>query len=311
MNKFSCAVAREIDIVDYLATLGHHPTKIRNNDHWYLSPLRNEKDPSFKVNKKMNVWYDHGLGIGGDIIDFGKLYHNCSIKELLQRLQSDRTNIFSFQQQRPAVEKKDAPVNEGEITVTDNREIKSLSIVKYLHERKISLEIANQFCSEVDFNLYGKKYTAVGFRNNAGGYELRNKFFKGSSSPKDITLINDLSTEKLSVFEGFFDFLSFQTQEFSNKNFLHGRTKLQGNFLVLNSLSFFERSRALMENHSRIHLYLDRDDSGLKNTNRALIWSEKYIDESVRYRGCKDLNESLIESLKNEQKESRGLKPRL
>ena len=58
----SASEAKQIDIVDYLAKAGHQPVKIRNNDYWYLSPLRDEKNASFKVNRKMNRWYDHGLG---------------------------------------------------------------------------------------------------------------------------------------------------------------------------------------------------------------------------------------------------------
>ena len=308
-GTFNCTYAKQIDLVDYLSSLGYQPTKIRNNDHWYLSPLRDEKEPSFKVNRKMNMWYDHGLGIGGDLIDFGKLCHKCSVKELLTKLENQSNGIISFHQQ-PAGEKKDIHITEGKITVMDNREISSLLLIKYLHERNISLTIANRFCSEVDFDLYRKKHTAIGFKNNSGGYELRNGYFKGSSSPKDITLVSDPRTEGLSVFEGFFNFLSFQAQKFSDKNLLHNLPEMQGNFLVLNSLSFFERSRDLMENHSSIHLYLDRDNSGLKNTKQAIEWSKRYIDESIRYEQYKDLNEYLIGSKEMGLKEGRGLKPR-
>ena len=35
--------------------------KINNNDYWYLSPLRNEKEASFKINRSKNTWYDHGI----------------------------------------------------------------------------------------------------------------------------------------------------------------------------------------------------------------------------------------------------------
>jgi hypothetical protein len=85
--------ARQIDIVDYLSKLGHQPTKIRNVDYWYLSPLRDEKTPSFKVNRKLNRWYDHGIGKGGNLIDFGLLYHNITIGEFLSLL----TNGSSLQ----------------------------------------------------------------------------------------------------------------------------------------------------------------------------------------------------------------------
>jgi DNA primase len=71
MKKLSCREAREIDLVDYLASLGHIPRKMNGADYWYLSPLRDEKTPSFKINRQKGVWYDHGTGQGGDIIDFG------------------------------------------------------------------------------------------------------------------------------------------------------------------------------------------------------------------------------------------------
>ena len=77
-QRLSIEEVKEMDMVDYLSKLGYHPTKIRNADHWYLSPLRNEKTSSFKVNRKINRWYDHGLGKGGNIIDFGILYHSCT-----------------------------------------------------------------------------------------------------------------------------------------------------------------------------------------------------------------------------------------
>ncbi len=83
---FSLQEVKQLDMVEYLEKLGYQPQKIRNNDYWYLSPLRDEKTASFKVNRKLNAWYDFGLGQGGNIIDFGILYHNCSIKELLEKL---------------------------------------------------------------------------------------------------------------------------------------------------------------------------------------------------------------------------------
>ncbi|MDQ6845614.1 MAG: CHC2 zinc finger domain-containing protein [Bacteroidota bacterium] len=68
-NKLNCVAANRIDLVDYLSNLGYRPQKIKNNDYWYLSPLRNEKTASFKVNRKLNVWFDFGEGNGGDLVD--------------------------------------------------------------------------------------------------------------------------------------------------------------------------------------------------------------------------------------------------
>ena len=56
-------------------------------------------------------------------------------------------------------------------------------------------------------------------------------------------------------------FLSYQT--------LHQNDPPLTNFLILNSLSFFEKSRQMMEEHDKINLYLDRDEAGIKNTQTA------------------------------------------
>lgn len=100
-NRLTLNEAKEIDLVNYLMALGFEPSKIRNNDYWYLSPLRDEKEASFKINRRLNRWYDHGLGKGGNLIDFGILYFNCTIGELLQNLSDN----FSFQQ--PKIQQSD------------------------------------------------------------------------------------------------------------------------------------------------------------------------------------------------------------
>jgi len=75
----NCGQANQIDLVDYLHALGYDPGKIRREDFWYLSPLRDEKEVSFKVNKNKNVWYDHGLGKGGRLVDFATEYYRFDV----------------------------------------------------------------------------------------------------------------------------------------------------------------------------------------------------------------------------------------
>ncbi|HEY9256509.1 toprim domain-containing protein, partial [Chitinophaga sp.] len=165
-------------------------------------------------------------------------------------------------------------------------------------KRCIPVEIASRFCKEVDFLLYGKKHTVIGFQNNAGGYELRSENFKGSSAPKEITLV-DNHTEQIAIFEGFFSFLSFCT---INRNQQAPLT----NCLVLNSLSFFEKSRPLMEQYKQVHLILDRDTAGVNHTRKALQWDgNKYIDRSDFYHNRKDLNDWLIQHHQSQRKSQR------
>jgi len=290
MGKLTCALAKQIDLLSYLASLGYQPKKIRGQDHWYLSPLREEMTPSFKVDKKLNIWYDHGIGKGGDLIDFGTLYFGCTISDLLQKLSLQPIPSFSFHPplQRAglalAVEKKNNP--EPKIVIVDTRAISDKPLIDYLGERGISADVASRTCREVDFLLYGKKHTVIGFLNNAGGYELRSKNFKGSSTPKDITFINN-GAKEVAVFEGFFNYLSYLQ--------IHN-TQLPNltNCLVLNSLSFFEKSRPLMEKHRQVNLYLDRDKAGIKCTEQSLKTNHHlYKDQSHFYKDYKDLNDWL------------------
>lgn len=50
--------AKRVRIVDFLALLGHRAQYMKSEQYWYLSPLRKEVTPSFKVNDRLNEWYD-------------------------------------------------------------------------------------------------------------------------------------------------------------------------------------------------------------------------------------------------------------
>ena len=275
--------AKEMDMVNYLSALGHEPTKITNNDYWYLSPLRQEKTPSFKVNRKLNRWYDHGLGRGGNLIDFGIEYHHCTFDKLLDKLSGN----FSFQGP-PALTLKNMSKPEPKIRVLCDFELTSYALIRYLEQRHIPIGIAKKYCREIRYELNSKTYYGIGFKNDSGGWEIRNPYFKASSSPKDITTIKNGSDEAV-VFEGFTDFLSFQVL---HKNL----PEKSQDFVVLNSISFFERARSFMEKHHTIRLYLDLDSTGQKYSKRALSMSNKYTDESKLYKNHKDLNDWIVNS---------------
>lgn len=292
-KRLSIREAREIDMVHYLSTLGYEPAKIRNNDYWYFSPLRDEKTPSFKVNKKLNRWYDHGIGKGGNLIDFAILYHDCTIGDLLANL----SDCLLLQQpiSQPLFVKQ---IPESHLRILSDFKLSSAALIRYLKQRRIPVQIADHYCKEVRYELNEKSCYAVGFKNDSGGFELRNPYFKGSSSPKDITTINNHADEAI-IFEGFMDFLSFMVvhQNEPEKRF---------DFVVLNSVSFFEKARPFMENHQDVRLYLDRDVTGQNCSRYALSLSNKYKDESGLYKNHKDFNDWLMNfgrTLKQYQKQ--------
>lgn len=292
--------AKETDLVDYLYELGHRPSKVSASNYWYHSPLRTEKTPSFKVNRKINRWYDFGLGEGGNLIDFAIRYHDCTIAELLENF----GQRFSLHQ--PTFERGEKMADEPSNIVSVNQisPIHSKPLIQYLSQRKISMQIAHRFCQQVNYQVAEKSYFALGFKNNAGGYELRNQFVKISSSPKDFTTI-DNGKDSVSVFEGFFDLMSF-AQTIGMRAF-HSQ-----NYVVLNSISFFEKARPLLESHKQIRLYMDNDTPGQTLTSHAISLDPRYRDSSSLYQSHKDLNEWLVSKQRmheNSQKQKLGIIP--
>ena len=53
--------AKQIKIADFLHSLGYSPVKQQGINLWYKSPLREETEPSFKVNTERNQWYDFAI----------------------------------------------------------------------------------------------------------------------------------------------------------------------------------------------------------------------------------------------------------
>ena len=294
--NFLLTEIKQFDIVEYLEHLGHRPQKIMNYDYWYLSPLRNEKTPSFKVNRKLNAWFDHGLGKGGNLIDLGILLYNCTVAEFLERFNGDgHQNTFSFHQQ---IAKTDQlPENEkSKISIKAIRELQSQELKNYIASRSISFETAKSFLKEIVLSINEREYIVLGFKNDSGGYELRGQVnFKSSISPKDYTSF-DTGKSCLAVVEGMFDFLSHA--ETQNKI-----VPEPTDWLVLNSLSFLEKALPFMNNYERVYLLFDNDAAGKNGMKQLLSISQKFLDLSHYYQDSKDLNEKLMKEKKAEQQQ--------
>ncbi|MCH5598016.1 CHC2 zinc finger domain-containing protein [Niabella ginsengisoli] len=213
--------AKEIDMVSYLSAAGIEPAKIKGENYWYHSPLRKERTPSFKVNRRLNKWFDFGEGRGGGLIEFMQEVNNIKIPEILQKL--NELNL-------PTTQLNQLPSRSTGIEIVSTKLISSPALIRYYQSRRISTEIANQFLCEVDYRNNNKSYYALGFKNDAGGYELRSTYFKGSSHPKVPTLIKNQAAT-LAVFEGVFDLLSYCT-------ICQHQPVAPRDFLVLNSVSF-------------------------------------------------------------------------
>lgn len=89
--------ANFISIKAYLDNLGLRPVKEKTHYGMYLSPFRQETVPSFKVDYRLNLWYDFGAGEGGTMIDLFMKINKCTFHETMLKLQTPSTiPSFSF-----------------------------------------------------------------------------------------------------------------------------------------------------------------------------------------------------------------------
>ncbi|MDB5159430.1 MAG: primase [Mucilaginibacter sp.] len=293
-KKYTVARAKDLDLVAYLAGLGFVPSERHSRGKYYafISPFRpGEHTPSFKIEKGTNHWVDFGKADGktnGNIIDFGVSYFNCTVTEFLGNLNNNLA--------LPQVIHSTPPKQKEVLKVLTSRPLKNKNLLTYLAGRAIAKNVAEAWCKEVDYILYKRTYTAIGFRNDQGGWDLRNPVNKHASVPKHFRSILPGGARTIHVFEGFMDFLSF----LSVPTF---RAREPMAYLVLNSVHLFERAIPIMDGYETVKLYLDHDDTGRKITQQAIILGSKYQDQSKLYSGYKDMNEYLV-SLKNSQRQN-------
>ena len=85
-----------IPIREYLAHRGILPRYERNGYGMYLSPLREERTPSFKVNYQKDLWYDFGIGEGGTLLALIMRLERCSRSEAFEHLQHAAEGTISL-----------------------------------------------------------------------------------------------------------------------------------------------------------------------------------------------------------------------
>lgn len=282
-------IKQEICIVSYLKLIGCKPQSENEYTAMFLAPYRSDSKPSLSINKTTNLWFDHSLGKGGSIIDLLSMIDNCSIADAISKLERESLS-FSFRCNKDISSeiKREVDSLRG-IKIIAKKELSHPALIRYVESRNISKEVAKNYLSEAKYSINGKGcYFSLSFKNNSGGQELRNRYFKNCTG-KDITFIDNQS-DILNVFEGFFDFLSYL--EF-NKN--EGSTKKE-NYLILNSTAMKNRAIPVLKNHSEINLFLDNDDTGTRLTDELKNEFQNSVKDCRSiYKGYKDFNEFWID----------------
>ena len=290
-------IKRMITIPDFLRHCGFSPVNRKGDYLHYHSPLRKDENPSFWVDEKKGICGDFADGgCIGDVINLAARWYHCNIKDAIANL-ADIFRLGGFSFDKPMTFAKEthhkSAATESRIFIRHIQELQNAALLQYVGERGISTTTARKYLQEVYYTTYptstARPYFALGFRNDLGGYELRSKYFKGSTSSKTVTTIKQGSDTVL-VFEGFMDFLSC-VEYWNSKN-----KAIPYDVIVLNSTA--NANKTDLSKYTTIKLMLDNDQSG-RSTAAAIAakYSDKHIEDITAkmfvgtFQGCKDFND--------------------
>ncbi|WP_278949435.1 toprim domain-containing protein, partial [Alistipes putredinis] len=256
-----------------------------------------------------NLWYDFGSGEGGTLRTLVIRLERCDNREAVRRLQNGEKRDAGSASLSPGIGERPAaggplpvlrPAAVPALRILSDAPLRHPALVGYLSSRGIVPSVAAAICREVRYEGNGRAFFAVGFRNDAGGWELRSARFKGGSSPKHITTINNRS-DTVIAFEGFMDFLAYLS--------LKHPERLRIDAAVLNSVVNLPKAIPFLSRHPVIHAFFDNDEAGRKTTAGLirLCPRSEVIDQRHFYSGHKDINDYLIACIKDRSKTTKTI----
>ena len=272
-------IKQHISLPDFLQEMGYQ----KKTGTLYQNPLRADKSPSFSVflNNKNKCWQwkDQGTGETGNTIDLVMKMQNCSAADAIQ---SFNTNTFSFSKAKET-QKIELEV-QNDIIIQKVCDVTERGLFAYANERKIKSDLVKLYLKEIHYTNQNKKYYSLCFENDKGGYELRNKYAKMNIGGKTITTLKGSESSKVSVFEGFFNFLSALTY--------FKLQKFEGDVIVLNSTALLDSAIDFLSSYNSIYTFLDNDNAGNIATQKIFdLHQEKVVDCRKYYQDFNDFND--------------------
>lgn len=323
---YNSAWAKEnISMPDLLAVFGHLPVRIARQglEYWFMSPFRYEKEASFHTSYLGGKWIWNDFGRGdiqgsGTVIGFLQLHENVDVSgalKILKELYPNKGRFVStptlnrlplFKGISLAEPKTNSDPSDKLIIREIKDKIWNKSLIGYLSgERKINHKLALKYLKHIVYENTetGKRYNTLGFENESGDFECRDKYFKGiiknpsavDRGPiKDISYIPGRNKTQVAVFEGFMDFLTVLT--------LKNEPVLAVDVVVLNMVNLRRRAIDFIRQagYERVYTFFDNDSAGEKTTRMFLEEAElnkKTEAQNHLYMGFKDYNRHLQERI--------------
>ena len=299
-----------ISIIEIMAHYGKRLEHTRSG--LYYSPFRDERTPSFHIDEAKNTWYDYGTSEGGSLFDFVCKLANITRGEVYDWLAAFRNMVPESEYKAviaPLLQRK--PQTSRIVIDSASHKFTRRKLIEYAQSRAVSKEVLEKYCEEVMYHVDSapdRQFFAIGFKNNSGGYVLRSSISKRCSSSDITTLGPDgmmtqsASGDKVIVFEGFMDFLSWITD-------VNQQTP-QYDCCILNSVSNVAKALPWIMEHSSIAAFLDNDEAGRETLQKIMDCASEgahdvcVYDMATLYEGYNDLNEKLSDELSRKDQSS-------
>ena len=295
---------KRIPIWELLSHLGIEPVSKRGGGAqlMYPSPLRPDRNASFSVSTRKNLWMDFGTSQGGNVIDLAiALKGYCTFSEAVTWLEEQARWFHKDILYEDFSRYDDAHMSRlsGHSGISNMRveELTSPRLLEYLESRGIPASIGPRYCKEAHYTVRDREYYGVAFLNILGGMEIRSRSFKGCHGVKAPSVVSVEKTKRTScccVFEGFMDFLSYMVLE--EKGVPDIVQSFPYDCIILNSTSIIQRAIPFIGVYSIAYCYLDNDFAGKQALDTLdLLMPGRIFEMSSRFSPYNDLNDYLMQ----------------
>lgn len=300
--------ARSLSLENFIKQLGYQEVaKGRSNEVWFKSPLRNEKTPSFKVDRTTNKWIDFAEDAKQyDIIDFVKAYGERSgwgrlnTSEALQRIAQVTGDLprQTIRQTRDSLVKapapeKSRPSHEAPTFRIDYvGPLQNKKLIDYLRERKLLIGPAKDYLQQIYYTYLQKdrQYFGLTWTNEQGGQEVRSPYFKtviGNKAPSIVEVKHPKTVPGTAVFEGMTDYLSYLQI---------ARREVMDRAIIMNSTATYQRVIELVKERPTtepVKAFLQNDKPGLEAAVKLKQALPQLQIQNHSYAAFGDLNDYL------------------
>jgi hypothetical protein len=272
METLSTEAINRMDLVNFLTSFRIEPAHIDGHQYTYHSPLKGHPlvPPSFVVDRATNTWHETFSQEKGNFLDFATRFFQCTIGELQERLSVSRVS-------QPATAKSDEdPV------LLDTIPIRSVLLQRWLWARRIPLDVAHRYCIEASYRRQYKRYCALAFRCDTGGYELFTPHRQYHIPPTGPTLLVNGAPDII-ILSDAIDLMTLVT-------ILCRYDEHIPDLLALNEPVPFSTLQGLLENYRYKHFFLPTTPEWVALNRTIPRNTPDYQDHRPLYAGYKALN---------------------